>query len=120
MKKDLIGIEVIKILDVKKVAGSFAGVVEGLETEGEETYNVNFVYEPFKGANPAKGLELQLEGKFSREYDYEKQTYDLPASSKQTSQSLWDCDLTGFIEGGEIEISNADEVLTEIIKLVNK
>ena len=116
-----IKIKSVEIQDVKTVAKYFVGVIEGLPSEGEETYKFLSTFNRLRGVPGLKGLEIDLSGKFSRDFDYEKGDCETPPSSKQTGQSVWDCKLTGFTGGGdEVEISNADEVLTEIIKLVNK
>jgi hypothetical protein len=116
-----IKIKSVEIQDIKTVAKYFVGLIEGLPTEGEETYKFHSTFESFRGVPGLKGLEIDLTGKFSREFDYEEEDYETPPSSKQTGQTVWDCKLTGFTGGGdEVEITNANEIVAAIETLINK
>ena len=104
-------IQSIKIDNPAKLAGYFAAEIESLEFFGEGTYI--FLFSP-----EFKGIEFDLKGHTSRTYQTEKAGFYTPESSKKISQSVWDMDLKAFLKGEEIKVSNADEILEHIIKLV--
>ena len=116
-----IKIKSVEIQDIKTVAEYFEKTITGLPTEGEETYKFLSTFNSFRGVDGLKGLEIDLTGKFSREFDYEEGDHETPPSSKQTSQTVWDCKLTGFTGGGdEMEITNANKIVAAIERLINK